>query len=58
MVGGSEELCEKAKPILVSMGKEENIIFCGRPGAGLATKQINNYCANVAYIALCEGWYP
>lgn len=55
MVGGSQTLFEKAKPILVSMGKEENLIFCGRPGAGLATKQINNYCANVAFIALCEG---
>ncbi len=55
MVGGSKELYERAKPILKSMGKEENIIFCGPPGAGLATKQINNYVANVSYIALCEG---
>ncbi len=55
MVGGSEELFNRAKPILASMGKEENIIFCGPPGAGLATKQINNYVANVSYIALCEG---
>ncbi|OQU95877.1 NAD binding domain-containing protein [Cladophialophora immunda] len=55
IVGGSQELFEKAKPILASMGKAENIIFCGPPGAGLATKQINNYVANVSYIALCEG---
>lgn len=55
MVGGSESLYQKAKPILASMGKEDNIMFCGRPGAGLATKQINNYCANIAFIALCEG---
>jgi 3-hydroxyisobutyrate dehydrogenase-like beta-hydroxyacid dehydrogenase len=55
MVGGSEALFQKAKPVLVSMGKEKNLLFCGRPGAGLATKQINNYCANVAFIALCEG---
>jgi len=56
MIGGNEALYERAKPILVSMGKEENILFCGQPGAGLVTKQINNYCGNVAYIALCEGW--
>ena len=55
MVGGSLALFERAKPVLASMGKAENIIFCGPPGAGLATKQINNYIANVAYIALCEG---
>lgn len=58
MVGGNKELYEKAKPILTSMGKEENILFCGPPGAGLATKQINNYVANVSYIALCEGMSP
>ncbi|KAK5053868.1 hypothetical protein LTR84_001830 [Exophiala bonariae] len=55
MVGGSEALFQKAKPVLVSMGKEENLLFCGRAGAGLVTKQINNYCANVAFIGLCEG---
>ncbi|KIV83068.1 hypothetical protein PV11_05128 [Exophiala sideris] len=53
MVGGNKELFERAKPILATMGKEENLIFCGPPGAGLATKQINNYVANVSYIALC-----
>lgn len=57
MVGGSETLYGKAKPILATMGKEENILFCGPPGAGLVTKQINNYCGNVAYIGLCEGWF-
>ncbi|EHY56256.1 3-hydroxyisobutyrate dehydrogenase, mitochondrial [Exophiala dermatitidis] len=54
MVGGDKELFERAKPVLASMGKEENIFFCGPPGAGLATKQINNYIANVSYVALCE----
>ncbi|KAK4934956.1 hypothetical protein LTR10_023893 [Elasticomyces elasticus] len=54
MVGGNKELFERAKPILATMGKEANLIFCGPPGAGLATKQINNYVANVSYIALCE----
>jgi 3-hydroxyisobutyrate dehydrogenase len=55
MIGGSKELYDKAKPILCSMGKEENIIFCGKRGAGLATKQINNYIAYASFIALSEG---
>lgn len=55
MIGGTQELYDKAKPILALMGKEENIIYCGGPGAGLATKQINNYMAYTAYLALCEG---
>ncbi|KAI1612668.1 3-hydroxyisobutyrate dehydrogenase, variant [Exophiala viscosa] len=55
MVGGNKDLFERAKPILATMGKEKNLIFCGPPGAGLATKQINNYVANVSYVALCEG---
>lgn len=57
MVGGSRHVFERAKPILASMGKEENIVYCGTAGAGLATKQINNYVANVSYIALCEGMH-
>lgn len=56
MIGGTEELYEEAKPILNNMGVEKNIIYCGPPGAGLASKQINNYIAYVSYIALCEGW--
>ncbi|KIW10289.1 hypothetical protein PV08_11251 [Exophiala spinifera] len=55
MVGGTQELLDRAKPVLATMGKAENVIFCGPAGAGLATKQINNYIANVSYIALCEG---
>ncbi|KAL6249907.1 hypothetical protein RBB50_003763 [Rhinocladiella similis] len=55
MVGGTQELLDRAKPVLSTMGRAENIIFCGPAGAGLATKQINNYIANVSYIALCEG---
>lgn len=55
MVGGSQDLFARAKPVLSSMGREDNILFCGPPGAGLATKQINNYIANVSYVALCEG---
>ncbi len=55
MVGGPEDVFEKAKPIMATMGKAENLILCGGPGAGLATKQINNYIAYCSYVALCEG---
>lgn len=52
MVGGPEDLFEKALPILKLMGKE--IFHCGAQGAGLATKQLNNYLGYVGYLGLCE----
>ncbi|KAI1756941.1 3-hydroxyisobutyrate dehydrogenase, variant [Xylaria castorea] len=52
MVGGSEEDWERAEPILRMMGK--NIFHCGPPGAGLATKQINNYLSSVCTVGVCE----
>lgn len=55
MVGGPEDVFERAKPVMATMGKKENLILCGGPGAGLATKQINNYIAYCSYVALCEG---
>lgn len=55
MVGGPEDVFQKARPIMATMGKAENLIHCGGPGAGLATKQINNYIAYCSYVALCEG---
>ena len=55
MVGGPEDVFEKAVPVMATMGKKENLIHCGGPGAGLATKQINNYIAYCSYVALCEG---
>lgn len=55
MVGGPDDVFEEAKPIMATMGKFENLIHCGGPGAGLATKQINNYIAYCSYVALCEG---
>lgn len=55
MVGGPEDVFREAKPIMATMGKAENLIHCGGPGAGLATKQINNYIAYCSYVALCEG---
>lgn len=57
MVGGPKDVFETAKPVMATMGKAENLIHCGGPGAGLATKQINNYVAYCSYVALCEGEY-
>lgn len=54
MIGGSEELFSKVKPIVMMMGKEESIFHCGELGAGLATKQLNNYLSAVSMIGLCE----
>lgn len=55
MVGASsQELFERALPSLEMMGTRENIYHCGGPGAGLATKQLNNYLGYVGYIGLCE----
>lgn len=53
MVGGPENLYTRARPVLELMGKE--FFYCGKAGAGLATKQINNYIAYCSYIGLCEG---
>ncbi|KAH7016675.1 NAD binding domain of 6-phosphogluconate dehydrogenase-domain-containing protein [Ilyonectria destructans] len=52
MVGGSNQDFQFAKSILEMMGK--NVFYCGRPGAGLATKQINNYLSSVCTIGVCE----
>lgn len=52
MVGGGEQLFEKVKPIAELMGKE--LFFCGPLGAGLATKQINNYLSGICTIGTCE----
>ena len=54
MVGGSDEHYQSALPILAMMGKEGNIFLCGPPGAGLATKQINNYLSSVCTIGVSE----
>lgn len=54
MLGGSAELFAKVKPIIATMGKESSIFHCGPPGAGLATKQINNYLSSVSILGVCE----
>lgn len=54
MCGGPGELFQQALPILATMGKADSIIHCGEQGAGLATKQLNNYLGYVGYLGLCE----
>ena len=54
MVGASDKLFSEMKPILSTMGAPQNIFHCGPPGAGLATKQINNYLSGVAIIGVSE----
>lgn len=54
MVGGSDGVYQRALPILAMMGKEGNIFSCGPLGAGLATKQINNYLSSVCTIGVSE----
>jgi 3-hydroxyisobutyrate dehydrogenase len=54
MVGGTTELFARVKPILQTMGKEGSIFYCGPAGAGLATKQINNYLSAVCILGTCE----
>lgn len=41
-------------PTLSMMGAVDHIYLCGQPGAGLATKQLNNYLGYVGYLGLCE----
>lgn len=53
MVGGEESVANEIKPIVMTMGK--TFFLCGGPGAGLATKQINNYLSGAKMLATAEG---
>ncbi|KAL5589277.1 hypothetical protein FOVSG1_011144 [Fusarium oxysporum f. sp. vasinfectum] len=55
MVGGRPETFEAVKPTLELMGKSENLFHCGKAGAGLVTKLINNYLSAVNMMGVCEG---
>lgn len=54
MIGGTEELYERTKSVVRTMGKENSIFHCGPAAAGLATKQINNYLSAVSILGVCE----
>ena len=58
MVGSDDKTLfeNDVRPILETMGKPESIFLCGGAGAGLATKQINNYLSAVCVIGTCEAF--
>lgn len=54
MCGGDQATFAKAKAVLSGMGK--NIVHCGGPGMGQATKICNNMVAGVATLAISEAF--
>jgi 3-hydroxyisobutyrate dehydrogenase-like beta-hydroxyacid dehydrogenase len=54
MVGGPPELFERTKAVVRTMGKEKSIFHCGPAGAGLVTKQINNYLSSICILGVSE----
>lgn len=54
MVGGPDSLFPQVKSIVSTMGKQSSIFYCGPAGAGLATKQINNYLSAVSILGVSE----
>lgn len=56
MIGGSEALFNEVRPLAEAMGRKENIYHCGKQGAGLATKQINNYLGFVSMLGASEAF--
>ena len=57
MIGGSKELFDGVRPIVLTFSDPNHVYHCGPPGAGLAAKIINNYIASISYVALCEGTF-
>lgn len=53
MVGGSVENFEKARPLLLGMGK--NLFHCGGPGTGEIAKLTNNLILGISMVATAEG---
>lgn len=52
MAGGSPDVIARVKPIVMTMGK--TFFHCGDAGAGLATKQINNYISGICMLGTAE----
>lgn len=52
MVGGSDQVYQRIKPLLLHMGRD--VTHCGAPGAGQATKLINNMVLFQNVVALAE----
>src|SRR5690606_32012063 len=54
MVGGSEDDCATAKPLLEAMGRK--IVHCGGSGNGQAAKICNNMILGISMIAISEAF--
>ena len=54
MCGGAKATFERARPVLVEMGK--SLIHCGGPGLGQAAKVCNNMVAGISMLALSESF--
>ncbi|MBA4697475.1 MAG: 3-hydroxyisobutyrate dehydrogenase [Legionella sp.] len=54
MIGGLEEACNRAEPILAAMGKKQ--IRTGGPGSGQAAKICNNMILGVSMVAISEAF--
>ena len=54
MVGGSEQIFNKARPILAAMGKK--IIYTGAAGSGQAAKICNNMILAISMLAISEAF--
>ena len=53
MVGGDNNLFNKVKPLLLTMGSD--VVYCGKNGSGSKMKIINNYVSIVSNIITAEG---
>ncbi len=54
MVGGEQEMFEKALPVLENMGKKENIFHVGPVGAGEVIKLVNNLLSGTIAASISE----
>ena len=56
MVGGERKVFEQARPILETMGKQENIFYVGPNGAGEVVKIVNNILCGAIAAAIAESF--
>ena len=56
MVGGQQEIFERARPVLEAMGKAENIFYVGPQGAGEIVKLINNSLVGTIAASIAEAF--
>jgi 3-hydroxyisobutyrate dehydrogenase len=56
MVGGEQEIFERARPVLEAMGKTENIFYVGPQGAGEIVKLVNNSLVGTIAASIAESF--